>query len=274
VPADALALTLAAAALHAGWNVLIARAGDPEGAGAAAVLFAVAVFAPVAALTWQVDWSAVPFMAASATAELLYFALLAAAYRRSEMSLVYPIARGLAPVLVLLGAAVVTAARPSPLEVAGVLAVAAGVLLVRGAGGSRDARATAMAVGIAATIACYTVVDKSGLEHAATIPYFEVVLATQGIVYAVALSVVRGPGVIRAGFSRWSAAAGLAMFGAYGLVLAALRLAPAASVAAVRETSVVMATALAALILHEHVSRARAAGAVLVCAGVAALAVA
>jgi drug/metabolite transporter (DMT)-like permease len=274
VPADALALTLAAAALHAGWNVLIARAGDPEGAGAAAVLFAVAVFAPVAALTWEVDWSAVPFMAASATAELLYFALLAAAYRRSEMSLVYPIARGLAPVLVLLGAAVVTAARPSPLEVAGVLAVAAGVLLVRGAGGSRDARATAMAVGIAATIACYTVVDKSGLEHAATIPYFEVVLATQGIVYAVALSVVRGPGVIRAGFSRWSAAAGLAMFGAYGLVLAALRLAPAASVAAVRETSVVMATALAALILHEHVSRARAAGAVLVCAGVAALAVA
>ena len=115
-------------------------------------------------------------------------------------------------------------------------------------------------------------VDKSGLQHAATIPYFEVVLATQGIVYASALAVARGPGVIRAGFSRWSAAAGLAMFGAYGLVLAALRLAPAASVAAVRETSVVMATALAAVYLHEHVSRTRAAGAVLVCAGVVALA--
>jgi cytochrome c oxidase subunit 2 len=65
------------------------------------VLTGVAVFAPVAALTWQVEWSAVPYMAASATAELAYFALLAAAYRRSDMSLVYPIARGLAPVLVL-----------------------------------------------------------------------------------------------------------------------------------------------------------------------------
>ena len=272
MPADALALTLVAAALHAGWNTLIARAGDPEGAGAAAVLFAVAVFAPVAVVTWDVRASAIPYMAASAAAELVYFALLAAAYRRSEMSLVYPIARGLAPVLVLIGAAVATSFEPTAPEAAGVVAVAIGVLLVRGVTRRGDLAATAMAVCIAATIAFYTVVDKSGLQHAATIPYFEVVLATQGILYASALSVIRGPGVIRAGFSRWSAAAGLFMFGAYGLVLAALRLAPAASVAAVRETSVVMATGLAAVYLHEHVSRQRAIGAVLVCVGVVVLA--
>jgi drug/metabolite transporter (DMT)-like permease len=274
VPADALALTLAAAALHAGWNVLIARAGDPEGAGAAAVLFAVTVFAPVAVLTWDVRASAIPYMAASAAAELVYFALLAAAYRRSEMSLVYPIARGLAPVLVLIGAAVATSFEPTAPEAAGVVAVAIGVLLVRGVTRRGDLAATAMAVCIAATIAFYTVVDKSGLQHAATIPYFEVVLATQGILYASALAIFRGPDVIRRGFSRWSMAAGIGMFGAYGLVLAALRLAPAASVAAVRETSVVMATGLAAIYLHEHVSRERAIGAVLVCAGVAVLALA
>jgi drug/metabolite transporter (DMT)-like permease len=189
------------------------------------------------------------------------------------MSLVYPIARGLAPVFVLVGAAVATAARPSLPQVAGVLAVAVGVLLVRGARRG-DVRSTAMAVAIAVTIACYTVVDKSGLHHAATIPYLEVVLGASAIGYAAALSAVRGPGVIARGFSRWSAAAGLGMFGAYGLVLAALRLAPAASVAAVRETSIVMATALAAVYLHERVSPARAAGAVLVCAGVAVLALA
>jgi drug/metabolite transporter (DMT)-like permease len=274
VPAEALALTLAAAALHAGWNVLIARAGDPEGAGAAAVLFAVTVFAPVAILTWDVRASAIPYMAASAAAELVYFALLAAAYRRSEMSLVYPIARGLAPVLVLIGAAVATSFEPTAPEAAGVVAVAIGVLLVRGVTRRGDLAATAMAVCIAATIAFYTVVDKSGLQHAATIPYFEVVLATQGILYASALAIFRGPDVIRRGFSRWSMAAGIGMFGAYGLVLAALRLAPAASVAAVRETSVVMATGLAAIYLHEHVSRERAIGAVLVCAGVAVLALA
>jgi drug/metabolite transporter (DMT)-like permease len=273
VPLDALALTLAAAALHAGWNVLIARAGDPEGAGAAAEITAVVVFLPVAVLTWNVGWGAVPFIAGSAAAELAYFFLLARAYRRSEMSLVYPIGRGLAPVLVLVVAAAAIAASPTPLQAVGVVTVAVGVLLVRGSRRG-DAGATAMAVGIAATIACYTVIDKSGLRHAATIPYFELVLGTQTLVYAAALAYVRGPRVISGGFSRWSAAAGLGMFGAYGLVLAALRLAPAASVAAVRETSVVMATALAAVILHERVSPARAAGAVLVCGGVAALAVA
>jgi drug/metabolite transporter (DMT)-like permease len=273
LPADALALTLAAAALHAGWNLLIARAGDPDGALAAAVLFAVAVFAPVAALTWHVHASAAPYIAASAAAELAYLALLAAAYRRAEMSLVYPIARGLAPVLVLLGAAVVTGARPTALETAGVIVVAAGILLVRGAGRG-DARATALAIGVAVTIACYTVIDKSGVRHAATLPYFELVLAGQGIPYAAAIAATRGPRVVLDGFSRWSMAAGIGMFGAYGLVLAALRLAPAAPVAAVRETSVVMATALAAAFLQERISRGRAAGAVLVCAGVVALALA
>ena len=97
MPATALALALAAAALHAGWNILIARAGDPEGAGAAAILIGAAAFAPVAALTWRVEWAALPYIGASAAAELAYFALLAAAYRRYDLSVVYPIARGPPP---------------------------------------------------------------------------------------------------------------------------------------------------------------------------------
>ena len=132
MPATALALALAAAALHAGWNILIARAGDPEGAGAAAILIGVAAFAPVAALTWRVEWAAVPYIGASATAELAYFALLAAAYRRYDLSVVYPIARGAAPVLVLVVAVVATSAQASALEVAGVAIVAVGIMLVRG----------------------------------------------------------------------------------------------------------------------------------------------
>jgi len=274
VPAAALALALAAAALHAGWNILIARAGDPEGAGAAAVLIGVAAFAPVAALTWRVEWAAVPYIGASATAELAYFALLAAAYGRYDLSVVYPIARGAAPVLVLVVAVVATSAQPSALEVTGVAVVAAGIMLVRGVRVGGDSAAPAMALGVAACIAAYTVIDKSGLHHASAIPYLEITLATSGVVYAAALSVARGTQVVRNGFSRWTAGAGIAMFLAYALVLAALRLAPAASVAAVRETSVVMATALAAVVLREPVSRGRAAGAVLVAAGVVALAIA
>jgi len=274
VPATALALALAAAALHAGWNVLIARAGDPEGAGAAAILMGAAICAPVAALTWHVEWAAVPYIAASAAAELAYFALLAAAYRRHDLSVVYPIARGAAPVLVLVVAVVVTSAQPSALEIKGVAVVATGIMLVRGIHLGGEWAGAAMALGVAACIATYTVIDKSGLHHASAIPYLEITLATSGILYAAGLAAARGPEVVRAGFSRWTAGAGVGMFLAYALVLAALRLAPAASVAAVRETSVVMATVLAAALLHEPVTRGRAAGSALVAAGIVALALA
>ena len=274
MPATALALALAAAALHAGWNILIARAGDPEGAGAAAVLLGVLIFAPVAALTWRVEWAAVPYIGASAAFELAYFALLAAAYRRYDLSVVYPIARGAAPVLVLVVAVVATSAQPSALEVAGVATVTFGIMLVRGVHVGAGWAAPAMALGVAACIAAYTVIAKSGLHHAAAIPYLELTLATSGVLYAAGLAAARGTQVVRDGFSRWTAGAGVGMFLAYALVLAALRLAPAASVAAVRETSVVMATAAAALLLHEPVSRARAAGSVLVAAGIVALALA
>ncbi len=274
MPATALALALAAAALHAGWNILIARAGDPEGAGAAAILLGVAAFAPVAALTWRVEWAAVPYIGASATAELAYFALLAAAYRRYDLSVVYPIARGAAPVLVLVFAVAATSAQASALEVAGVAIVAVGIMLVRGVHVGGRWAAPGMALGVAACIAAYTVIDKSGLHHAAAIPYLEITLATSGIAYAAGLSIARGTDVVRNGFSWWTAGAGVAMFLAYALVLAALRLAPAASVAAVRETSVVMATVMAAVILREPVSPGRATGAVLVAVGVVALALA
>lgn len=271
MPATALALALAAAALHAGWNILIARAGDPEGAGAAAILIGVAAFAPVAALTWRVEWSAVPYIGASAAAELAYFALLAAAYRRYDLSVVYPIARGAAPVLVLVIAVVATSAQASALEVAGVAIVAVGIMLVRGVHVGGGWAAPAMALGVAACIAAYTVIDKSGLHHAAAIPYLEITLATAGIAYAAGLSLARGPDVVRNGFSRWTAGAGVAMFLAYALVLAALRLAPAASVAAVRETSVLIVALLAAPMLGERVRPARLAGAALVVAGIALL---
>jgi len=137
VPASALALALAAAALHAGWNVLLARARDVRAATTVALVVGVTLFAPVAALTWEVEGAAVPWIAASAALELAYFALLTAAYRRSDLSLVYPIARGVAPVLVLAGATLAGAALGG-LQALGVLLVGGGVLLVRGVRGPVD----------------------------------------------------------------------------------------------------------------------------------------
>jgi drug/metabolite transporter (DMT)-like permease len=267
MPADALALALGAAALHALWNLLLARESDTEAATAVAVCSLVVVLVVPAALTWRVEGAAVPFIAGSAALELAYIGLLAAAYRRFELSVVYPVARGLAPVLALVLTVLVTLNGPSGGEVGGVLAVAAGVLLVRG-----RLRGSVGGLGVGAVIATaiagYTVVDRYGIHHANAAPYLVLVMAGPAAVYAL------GVGRARVGraVSPATVVVGAASAGAYLLVLLALRLASAPAVSAVRETSVVIATALAAVVLRERVGPARLAGAVLVVAGVALLA--
>ena len=103
----AFALAFTAAWLHAGGNVFLGRRSEPEAAVALMLLIGVVAFAPVAALTWRVETEAVPYIVASALLELGYFAFLAAAYRAADVGLVYPVARGSAPVLALLGAVVI-----------------------------------------------------------------------------------------------------------------------------------------------------------------------
>ncbi len=263
---------LASAGLHAFWNWLVADARDSHAVGAVALLTAAIVFAPVAALTWDVESGAWPFIVASAALELAYFALLAAAYERADLSFVYPIARGTAPVLVLIVSLLALGADLSAGEAAGVLAVAAGVLLVRGVGGGAATTGLVMALGVAGCIAAYTLVDDEGVRHAAALSYFEAVLLITAPLYAVAVALARGPGALRVAATPRSAAAGVAMFGAYALTLAALEIAEAAPVAALRETSVVMATAAAAIAGREHVPPRRLAGAVVVVLGVALIA--
>ena len=270
---------LASAGLHAFWNWLVADARDTHATSAVALLAAAAVFAPVAALTWEVDAAAWPYIAASAGLELAYFALLAAAYERAALSFVYPIARGAAPVLVLAVSLVALGAELSAAEAAGVVAVAGGVLLVRGVGRGAARGGLGLALAVAACIAAYTLVDDEGVRHAAALSYFEAVLLITAPLYAVAVALAHGPGAVRAAASPRAAAAGIAMFGAYALTLAALEIAEAAPVAALRETSVVMATAAAALAARrgrgapgdDRASR-RVAGAVIVVVGIALIA--
>jgi drug/metabolite transporter (DMT)-like permease len=257
----ALVLALAAAVVHAGWNAALAGSEDSQAATAVALLFGAVAFAPVAALTWDVDPAAVPYVVASAFAEALYIALLAAAYARAELSVVYPVARGAAPLLVLAAAGLADAR-----QAAGVVVVAAGVVAVRGLRRPQRWGDLGLALAIAACIATYTLIDAHGLDHAAALPYLELVMAPAAVVYALAL---RDPSRLRVQARPRVAVAGLGLFGAYALVLGALELAPAAAVAAVRETSVVFAVALGWAALGERVTRARMAGAVLVAAGVA-----
>ena len=266
MPADALALALAAAGLHALWNLLLARERDTEAATAVALIALVLALVLPAALTWRVEGAAVPYMLGSAALELVYVALLAAAYRRFELSLVYPVARGLAPVLALVFVVAAGGARPSTVGIAGVLAVAAGVLLVRGLRGSLGGLAFGAA--IAAAIAGYTVVDRYGIHHASAAPYLLLVMVGSALVFSQAVGRPR----VAAAIGPATVVVGSASAAAYLLVLLALRLASAPAVAAVRESSVVIATALAAAFLRERVGAARIAGAALVAGGIALLA--
>jgi drug/metabolite transporter (DMT)-like permease len=265
--AAAFALALTAAALHATWNVLLAGARDVRAATSVALCVAVLLFTPVAAVSWSVEREAVPWIVASAALELVYFLLLTAAYRRSDLSLVYPIARGSAPILVLLGAAFAGAALGA-VQAAGVVLAGAGVMLVRGIGGAVDSSGVLLSLAIGATIAGYTLADKEGIEHAATIPYLVLVLAPVAAATLVLQLSTDGVRSVRDELRAPAVLAGVLSFAAYALALAALERASAASVAAVRETSILFAVALGAFVLRERVTGSRVVGAALVMVGV------
>lgn len=273
MPISALALALGAAFLHAFWNLILARAPDVEAATAVALVAGIVVFAPVAALAWDAEPEVWPFIVVTSLLQLTYFVLLATAYGRADLSFVYPIARGSAPVLVLVAGVAVLNEAASAAQVGGVLLVAGGVLLVRGIRGPAAAGDLALALSIAACIAAYTLLDQRGIRYASPVVYQELSMIPVTVAFLALTLGRRGRRTVREAVGPASIAAGLATFGAYILVLAALSRASAASVAAVRETSVVIATALAAPLLHERVGGARLAGAVLVVAGVVLLGV-
>jgi drug/metabolite transporter (DMT)-like permease len=276
----ALGLALGAAFLHALWNVLLAGSRDSVAATGALLLFGVVLLAPAALLGWDVSAETLPYIAASAVLELVYFVLLARAYRDGELGVVYPVARGSAPVLVL-GAAVLGLGKGvSVLAAVGVVLVAGGVLVLGlstvgrldhriGAQDGPHSRDLLFGLAIGVAIAGYTLVDSEGLDHADPLPYLFLVAAVCAVAYNGALIASGRARELKAELSGRTLLTAAATFGAYALVLAALERAPAAPVAAVRESSIVIAAVLAWLFLGEE---RRLTGAALVAAGVAVIA--
>jgi drug/metabolite transporter (DMT)-like permease len=271
MPTAALVLALLSAVSSAVWNLLVKQSRDTEAVTAVALAIGVILFSPALAFG-HIPLAAWPYLVASAVLEFIYFTLLAAAYRRAELSLVFPLARGLAPVLVLLIGLVALHDRASAGELAGILLVAVGATAVRGirlAGGFAD---TGIALLIAVCIAGYTLVDKRGVALASPAAYLEVVMALLVLPYLALVARSRGLQPLRRELRPRTAIIGIGIIGGYALVLYGLRLAAAAPVAAVRESSVVIGTALAAIVLRERVGPARFCGACLVAAGVTVLA--
>lgn len=269
MPLPTLVIVLAAAAIHAFWNLVIARGRDTQATTALAIAIGVLVALPFALLRWNVQPQAWPFIAASAALELVYLLLLTAAYQRAEMSLVYPIARGMAPVIVLAVSVGVLGVGSSLQQAAGVGLVGFGVVLVRGLRGGARWSDVGLALTVAAFIAAYTLVDKEGVRYADPVTYVTLILIPPAIALLAFVASRGGVARLRDALSPMVFAGGVASISSYGLVLVALTTAAAASVAAVREVSVVIAAVLGAVVLHERVGPVRFAGSVVVAVGVA-----
>jgi len=261
-------LALASALLHAVWNLLLGRARDVQAAAAATFVLSTVLALPFAVAWWHAQAAVWPYALASSLFEAVYVVALAYAYRSGEVSVVYPLTRGIAPVLTLAAAVAFLGHSASATEAAGVVLVGAGVLLVRGRGESADARAFLLVAVIAAAIAAYTLVDRAGIHRAGALTYFVLVLAVPNLVYPWLV----GWRATARELGAPTAAAAAANLGSFALGLLALRHAAAAPVLAVRSSSIVVATLLARRVLAERVGSARIAGSLLVFGGVALLA--
>lgn len=236
----ALALVLAAAFLHAGWNLALHDTGDRVPAMAVSGLAAGALLLPAVVLA--PPWGVLPLVILSALAETAYALCLSAGYSRGELGLVYPLARGTAPLLVTLGGWLVLAERPSPIVALGALALASGLAAIATAGrqaGRADAVALAFLTG--AAIASYSLVDARAVREVGPVSYLGAVLGLQGLLLAALvrfrparLGPALRPGVLIA----------IGSVAAYLLVLLAYQRAEAGRVATLRETSILIGLVL------------------------------
>ena len=277
---SAVALALGAAALHAAWNILLKAAGDPLRLSARAMAAGTVLAAPFVGGAWLLagrpglPLPALPVIAVSGIVELAYFILLSTAYRRGELSVVYPIARGTAPALSVGAGFLVLGEHAGPLQVAGIALLLVGLWAVRRPAGSRAALVPAVLTGVA--IATYTSLDRVGVRLGPAFVYAWVLNLWVAVLLWAWVAAHPGPepaGAEPAGW-RLSAAVGSAMWASYFLVLLALSIAPLVLVAPVREASILLVSAWGVWRLGERDrGGARLFGAAAVVAGVVLVAV-
>ena len=265
---------LAAAACHAGWNALLKLNVAPV---VATVLVAVAaglLVLPLLPLTPLPAAAAWPFIVASAIIHVAYFVTLAEAYRWGDLTQVYPIARGTAPLLTAALASLWLNEALGAIGWAGIIVLAAGILLLTFKGARKlerfDHRAVAFALATSLTITAYTLIDGIGARLAgSSLAYTVWLFIGDGITMAIYGWLRIGPGLVKDFRAHWLiATAGAALStAAYAIAIWAMTVAPIALVAALRETSVLFAALLGTLILREPVLPVRLLAALLVMVG-------
>jgi drug/metabolite transporter (DMT)-like permease len=265
---------LAAAAAHAAWNAFLKLGLEPFSAIALIAMGSAIVALPLAPFVGLPPVEAVPWLAASVFFHFFYYVCLTEAYRTVDMGQVYPLARGGAPLLTALGTTLLVGEPPSLSGWLGIIGLTTGVVLISARGGRAlatiDTRAIAFSLATALTISAYSLTDGVGAR-----------VSGNAHAYAVALFLWDGLVMTAFGFLRrrrqfatairlhWASGlvgGALSLF-AYWVAIWAMTVAPIALVAALRETSVLFAEAIAVVVLKEPIRPMRLLAAVLIVIG-------
>ncbi|MBA2380528.1 MAG: hypothetical protein H0V73_00320 [Chloroflexi bacterium] len=284
-------LVAGAAVLHVTWNVLLKTAGDPLRASAVGIATAAAVICPIALLAWlaigrpTIPTETLILSVVSGGLEAFYFAFLASAYRRGDLSLVYPLARGTAPLLAVAIGVVVLGERLGEIGYLGVVALLVGLLTLQRpwqylrASGRASGGAAGFALLTGVTIAAYSAVDRVGVRGTQPWIYAGLIWASMtvflwGYVWVYRRTRARAAGALDADAgeadsldadtddadgatvsSRRAGVGGLITLAAYLLILVALTVAPLTAVAPLRESAIVLASGWGAFRLREAANR-------------------
>lgn len=265
------ALILFAASLHASWNAFLKGSGDTllsatlVMGGAALIALVALPFLPVPA---RASW---PYLAVSAAIQVGYLVLLVRIYHAVDMSLAYPLMRGSAPLVVALISTLWLGEALPGLAWIGIATICLGILAMAiGARGALSPVGLAMTLTNAAIIAAYTLIDGMGARASGTPAAYTLWLSLlTGLAMAIWAIQARGTALIGYVRRRWHVGliGGAGTIVSYTIALWAMTMAPIAMVAALRETSILFATAISAFILRERVGPARVAAAAIIASG-------
>jgi drug/metabolite transporter (DMT)-like permease len=278
----ALLLLVAAGIVHSGWNLLAKTSRDKQAFLWLALVASVALFAvPFVLARASVPPAGWLLIGVSGALEAVYYVLLGSAYEAGDLSLVYPLSRGSAPLFVLLFALAFLHEHVTAAGVAGILLTVGGMYCMHLPALSVDAllrplralgeRTSALALLTGLVIACYSTVDKKGLTYVAPLPYLYLIFSTAALLLTPYILRTRRAVLgkeWRANRFRIVAVAVMFVL-SYLLVLIALRGAQVSYVSAVRGLAVVFAAVLGITLLREPFARMKLWGSLLLFAGIA-----
>ena len=278
-----LVLVLLSAVAHASWNLMLKRAGDPEVFAWVMLVVGSILLAPVGlALLWynSMDFPGLWFLLASVVLHVFYFMLLARGYATGDLSLVYPVARGMGPMLVPVLAVILLGEIIETMAIVGIAAIVGGIYTISWWGNFHQVLRSPLlflksagmryAVLTGLTIAVYSIVDKEGVGHIQPLLYIYFMFIGTVALLAPYILANKGMETVKA---EWRANAvpitvsGLLAFAAYGLVLTAFSLSRVSYVAPAREVGIVIGVLMGIFLLKEPFGRGRLLGSGLIVGG-------